>query len=90
MCNLYNITTNQDAIRGLAKLFDDIIGNLEPSIDVYPGCMGPLLALLRMRAKRNSISVTNGAKDGSPKPILPDEKLTSGTVQSFSLCRLQS
>lgn len=43
MCNLYNITSTQDAIRGLAKLFDDIAGNLEPSLDVYPGRNGPVV-----------------------------------------------
>lgn len=43
MCNLYNITSTQDAIRGLAKTFDDLIGNLEPSLDVYPGRNGPVV-----------------------------------------------
>jgi len=40
MCNLYNITTNQEAIRALSNYDWDSAGNLEPSIDVYPDRMG--------------------------------------------------
>ena len=36
MCNLYNMTTNQDAIRDLVGTLNDNAGNLEPSIDFYP------------------------------------------------------
>lgn len=43
MCNLYNISSSQDELRGLTKVFDDIAGNLAPSIDVYPGRDGPVV-----------------------------------------------
>jgi len=43
MCNLYNITTSQEAIRALSKAFRDILGNLEPSIDIYPNRSGPVV-----------------------------------------------
>lgn len=36
MCNLYNIATSQEAIRQLTRALRDIIGNLDPSIDIYP------------------------------------------------------
>ena len=36
MCNLYNITTNQEAIRAFANAARDIFGNMEPSLDIYP------------------------------------------------------
>lgn len=36
MCNLYNITTSQEAIRQWTRALRDILGNLEPSIDIYP------------------------------------------------------
>lgn len=36
MCNLYNITTSQEAIRQWTRALRDIAGNLEPSIDIYP------------------------------------------------------
>ncbi|HLP68405.1 MAG TPA: SOS response-associated peptidase [Rhizobium sp.] len=42
MCNLYNITTNQEAIRALTKAFDRL-GNLEPSLDIYPDQMAPIV-----------------------------------------------
>jgi hypothetical protein len=34
MCNLYNITTNQEAIRAITRAMIDSLGNLEPSMDV--------------------------------------------------------
>jgi len=41
MCNLYNITTSQEAIRQWTRALRDIIGNLEPSIDIYPNQFAP-------------------------------------------------
>lgn len=43
MCNLYNVTTNQMAIRQFVSITHDIIGNMEPSIDVWPDRMGPIV-----------------------------------------------
>lgn len=43
MCNLYNITTSQDAIREWARTMRDIMGNLEPSTDIYPNTPGPVV-----------------------------------------------
>ncbi len=47
MCNLYNVTTNQEAIRRLFGLagddIEDTLGNLEPSVDVYPDRYGPVV-----------------------------------------------
>jgi putative SOS response-associated peptidase YedK len=42
MCNLYNVSTNQEAIRAITKAFDRL-GNLEPSLDVYPDRPGPVV-----------------------------------------------
>ena len=42
MCNLYNVSTNQEAIRRLTKSFDHL-GNLQPSLDVYPDQMAPIV-----------------------------------------------
>lgn len=33
MCNPYNITTSQDAIREWTRALRDVLGNLEPSVD---------------------------------------------------------
>lgn len=42
MCNLYNITTTQEAIRAFTKAIDRL-GNLEPSLNVYPDQMAPIV-----------------------------------------------
>ncbi|QYA12936.1 SOS response-associated peptidase [Rhizobium sp. AB2/73] len=43
MCNLYNVTTNQEAIRQISRAMIDNIGNLEPELDLYPDQMGPIV-----------------------------------------------
>ncbi|WP_027170523.1 SOS response-associated peptidase [Mesorhizobium sp. WSM3224] len=43
MCNLYNITTSQEAIRQWTRAMRDISGNLEPSLDIYPNTPGPVV-----------------------------------------------
>lgn len=43
MCNLYNVTTNQEAIRAFTRAMVDNLGNLEPSLDVYPDRMAPIV-----------------------------------------------
>jgi putative SOS response-associated peptidase YedK len=43
MCNLYNVTTNQEALRQITRAMIDSIGNLEPSLDVYPDRTGPIV-----------------------------------------------
>lgn len=35
MCNLYNLTTNQQAIRDFVSITHDLAGNLETSVDIY-------------------------------------------------------
>ncbi len=43
MCNLYNLTTNQQAISDFVSITSDLVGNLEPSIDVYPDRFAPII-----------------------------------------------
>mgnify|MGYP002072513213 CR=1 FL=1 len=43
MCNLYNITTNQQAIRDVVTITQDSIGNLAPFLDVYPDRPAPVV-----------------------------------------------
>lgn len=71
MCNLYNITSTQDAIRGLAKTFDDLIGNLEPSLDVYPGRNGPVV---RNFEGRRQLAMLNWGMPTSPKAMFDATK----------------
>lgn len=43
MCNLYNVKTNQQSIRDIADVMVESIGNLEPSVDVYPDRAAPVV-----------------------------------------------
>jgi putative SOS response-associated peptidase YedK len=43
ICNLYNITTSQDATCEWTRAMRDIMGNLEPSLDVYPNMPGAVV-----------------------------------------------
>lgn len=43
MCNLYNVTTSQEAMRRLFRVGRDLFGNLEPSLDVYPDRPAPVI-----------------------------------------------
>ena len=43
MCNLYNLTTNQQAIRDMARVMQDSLGNLEPDLDIYPDRPAPVV-----------------------------------------------
>lgn len=43
MCNLYNLTTSQQAILQWTRTLRDLAGNLEASFDVYPNNMAPVV-----------------------------------------------
>ena len=43
MCNLYSVTTNQEAIRRLFAVADDRAGNLPPLAAVFPDQMAPIV-----------------------------------------------
>ncbi len=43
MCNLYNATTNRQAIIDFTRALRDLSGFNEPSIDVYPDRFGPVV-----------------------------------------------
>jgi putative SOS response-associated peptidase YedK len=43
MCNLYRITTNQEAIVRITRAMRVDIGNLQPSLDIYPDYSAPIV-----------------------------------------------
>jgi len=43
MCNLYSLTTNQQAIRDLAEVIGDRTGNLPPLAGIYPDYPAPII-----------------------------------------------
>ncbi len=45
MCNLYNISSSREEIIGLSKAMRDLTGFNEPSRDVYPGTLAPIVRI---------------------------------------------
>lgn len=43
MCNLYSMTTNQQAIRNLFAVSRDSTGNLPPMPGIFPDFMAPVV-----------------------------------------------
>src|ERR1051325_8089466 len=43
MCNLYSITTNQEAIRALFRVMNRYVGNLPPMPGVFPDYPAPVV-----------------------------------------------
>lgn len=43
MCNLYNITTTQQAVLEWVRAMRDLAGNFESSFDIYPNQPGPVV-----------------------------------------------
>jgi putative SOS response-associated peptidase YedK len=43
MCNLYSITTNQEAIRALFRVVNRHVGNLPPMPGVFPAYPAPVV-----------------------------------------------
>jgi hypothetical protein len=39
MCNLYSITTNQEAIRALFPVINRYVGNLQPMPSAFPSAL---------------------------------------------------
>jgi putative SOS response-associated peptidase YedK len=44
VCNLYSITTNQEAIRALFRVVNRYVGNLAPMPGVFPDYKAPIVA----------------------------------------------
>lgn len=67
MCNLYNITTNQEAIRAITKAMIDSLGNLEPSMDIYPDRNAPIV---RNTAQGREMAMVRWGLPSSSKALL--------------------
>jgi putative SOS response-associated peptidase YedK len=69
MCNLYSITSNQQAMRDLARAIRDMTGNFEPLPAVFPNRMAPVVR-----------TVSDGVRElvmmrwGFPPPNIPGSK----------------
>ena len=58
MCNLYSITTNQEAIRSLFRVMNRYVGNLAPMPGVFPDYPAPLVR--NMGAEREMVMMRWG------------------------------
>ena len=63
MCNLYNLTTTLEALRALTRAFRDVARWNEPSIDIYPNTLGPVV-----RVGADSERELSMLKWGMPSP----------------------
>jgi hypothetical protein len=52
MCNLYSVTTNQEAIRALFRVINRYVGNLQPMPGVLTGAWSRRTVSLRTRRSR--------------------------------------
>ncbi|OOO44660.1 DUF159 family protein [Rhizobium leguminosarum bv. viciae USDA 2370] len=43
MCNLYSMLSNQEAIRGITRAMIDSTGNMEPTAEIWPDRMAPIV-----------------------------------------------
>lgn len=74
MCNLYNLTTTQDAMRRLFRAGRDLLGNLEPSLDVYPDRPAPVVRMAPDGVREIAPLVW-----GMPSPVARDKPDTGIT-----------
>jgi putative SOS response-associated peptidase YedK len=63
MCNLYSVTTNQEAIRRLFAGMRDVTGNLPPIPGVYPNYEAPIV-----RNTKEGVRELAKARWGMPSP----------------------
>jgi putative SOS response-associated peptidase YedK len=63
MCNLYNLTTTLEALRALTRAFRDVARWNEPSIDIYPNTLAPVI-----RVAADGERETAMLKWGMPSP----------------------
>jgi putative SOS response-associated peptidase YedK len=69
MCNLYSITSNQAAMRELAKAIRDMTGNFEPLPAVFPDRLAPVV-----RPAPDGVRELVMMRWGFPPPNIPGSK----------------
>jgi len=60
MCNLYSITTNQEAIRALFRVINRYVDNLPPMPGVFPDYSAPVVR--DERESKDRFAVPSAAK----------------------------
>ena len=77
MCNLYNVRTNQAAIRDIARAMRDSVGNLQTLPGIYPDYPAPIV-----RTAEDGVRELAMARWGMPSPAfaLQGKKTDSGVT----------
>ena len=79
MCNLYNMTTSQEAIRRLFKVTIDNVGNLPPLPGIYPDYMAPVV---HMSNSERALSMMRWGMPTSQKVLLDAAKVRAGKLEA--------
>jgi len=79
MCNLYNMTTNQEAIRRLFNLTLDNVGNLPPHPGIFPDYMAPVV---HMGNSERALSMMRWGMPTSQKVLLDAAKVRAGKLEA--------
>ena len=79
MCNLYNMTTNQEAIRRLFKVTIDNVGNLPALPGIYPDYMAPVV---HMSNSERALSMMRWGMPTSQKVLLDAAKVRAGKLEA--------
>jgi putative SOS response-associated peptidase YedK len=74
MCNLYSVTSTQQAIRDLARAMRDIAGNVPPLPAVFPDQMAPVV-----RTAKDGVRELAMMRWGFPPPT----HVTGGAVTNI-------
>ena len=73
MCNLYSMTSNQEAFRRLARVMRESIGNLQPLPGIFPDQMAPVVRV----DKRGERGVESMRWGFPPPPNLGNRPVTN-------------
>ncbi len=69
MCDLYSMTTNQQAIRDLAKAMRDVAGNLPSLPGIFPDQLAPVVRTGTEGPRFTSLSESSRRPDGKSEPV---------------------
>jgi putative SOS response-associated peptidase YedK len=87
MCNLYSVTTNQEAIRALFRVINRYVGNLPPMPGVFPDYPAPVVR--NMDAGRREMVLMRWGMPPPPRtggPPVTNIRNTSPTKSRSSSC----
>lgn len=81
MCNHYNMTTNQEAIRRLFKVTIDSVGKMPSFRGIYPDYVPPVI---HVRNSERALSMMRWGMPTSQKVLLDAAKVRTGIAAAAS------